>query len=127
MRKRKQAGPAMDLAGTRGAPARPARVSLIRVLMAGALLCCGVLFGLPGSVAKAQAQSASAPSHKGLTADEFSSQSRKVIHRAPRRVRIFTPRTLGPNAVRICNAHYEQEYRPSGTVIVPRMQCYWSN
>ena len=28
----------------------------------------------------------------------------------------------GPNAVRVCNAHYEQEYRPSGTVIVPRMQ-----
>jgi hypothetical protein len=31
----------------------------------------------------------------------------------------------GPNAVRVCNAHYEQEYRPSGTVIVPRMHCYW--
>jgi len=33
----------------------------------------------------------------------------------------------GPNAKRVCNAHYEQEYRPSGTVIVPRMQCYWTN
>jgi hypothetical protein len=32
----------------------------------------------------------------------------------------------GPNAVRVCNAHYEQEYRPSGTVIVPRMRCYWT-
>jgi hypothetical protein len=31
----------------------------------------------------------------------------------------------GPNAVRVCNAHYVQEYRPSGTVIVPRMSCYW--
>jgi hypothetical protein len=31
----------------------------------------------------------------------------------------------GPNAVRVCNAHYVQEYRPSGTVIVPRMHCYW--
>jgi hypothetical protein len=31
----------------------------------------------------------------------------------------------GPNAVRICNAHYVQEYRPSGTVITPRMHCYW--
>jgi hypothetical protein len=31
----------------------------------------------------------------------------------------------GPNAVRVCNAHYEQEFRPSGTVIVPRMHCYW--
>jgi hypothetical protein len=31
----------------------------------------------------------------------------------------------GPNAVRVCNAHYVQEVRPSGTVIVPRMSCYW--
>jgi len=33
----------------------------------------------------------------------------------------------GPDAVRVCNAHYEQEYRPSGTVIVPRMHCYWTH
>ncbi len=31
----------------------------------------------------------------------------------------------GPNAVRECNATYVQEYRPSGTVIVPRMHCWW--
>ena len=31
----------------------------------------------------------------------------------------------GPNAVRECSATYVQEYRPSGTVIVPRMSCYW--
>jgi hypothetical protein len=31
----------------------------------------------------------------------------------------------GPNAVRVCNATYVQEYRPSGTVIVPHMNCYW--
>jgi len=31
----------------------------------------------------------------------------------------------GPNAVRECNATYVQEYRPSGTVIVPRMSCFW--
>ena len=31
----------------------------------------------------------------------------------------------GPNAVRVCNAHYVQEYRPSGTVIVPRVACVW--
>jgi hypothetical protein len=33
----------------------------------------------------------------------------------------------GPNAVRVCNAHYEQEFRPSGTVIVPKMHCVWTN
>jgi len=31
----------------------------------------------------------------------------------------------GPNAVRDCSATYVQEFRPSGTVIVPRMSCYW--
>jgi hypothetical protein len=31
----------------------------------------------------------------------------------------------GPNAVRVCNATYVQEYRPSGTVIVPHMTCSW--
>jgi hypothetical protein len=31
----------------------------------------------------------------------------------------------GPNAVRECSATYVQEYRPSGTVIVPRMSCHW--
>ena len=31
----------------------------------------------------------------------------------------------GPNAVRECNAYYVQEARPSGTVITPRMSCYW--
>ena len=31
----------------------------------------------------------------------------------------------GPNAVRVCNANYVQEFRPSGTVIVPHMSCYW--
>jgi hypothetical protein len=31
----------------------------------------------------------------------------------------------GPNAVRDCTATYVKEYRPSGTVIVPRMNCFW--
>ena len=31
----------------------------------------------------------------------------------------------GPNAVRECNATYVQEYRPSGTVITPRVSCFW--
>ncbi|MDB5876573.1 MAG: hypothetical protein JWQ07_6015 [Ramlibacter sp.] len=31
----------------------------------------------------------------------------------------------GRNAVRDCTATYVQEYRPSGTVIVPHMNCYW--
>jgi hypothetical protein len=31
----------------------------------------------------------------------------------------------GPDAVRQCVAWIAPEYRPSGTVIVPRMHCWW--
>ena len=31
----------------------------------------------------------------------------------------------GPDAVRECNATYVQEFRPSGTVIVPHMSWHW--
>lgn len=58
------------------------------------------------------------------------------VRRPPKRLRIYPryqaepdgvyPRYFpGPNAVRECNATYVQEYRPSGTVIVPRMSCHW--
>ncbi len=91
--------------------------------MATAALLGGALAVLPASLSFAQGT----PSrHHGLSAEEFSAQSRQVIRRAPRRVRIYNSRNPGPYSVRICNAHYEQEYRLSGTVIVPRMQCYWS-
>jgi hypothetical protein len=32
----------------------------------------------------------------------------------------------GPNAVRQCVARYVTEHRPSGTVVVPRMRCWWA-
>jgi hypothetical protein len=71
---------------------------------------------------------------QALTPDDLA--ARPAPARPPRRVRIY-PRTLaepdgvyprynpGPNAVRVCNASYVPEYRPSGTVIVPRMTCVW--
>lgn len=31
----------------------------------------------------------------------------------------------GPNATRHCDSWLEKEYRPSGTVVVPRMRCIW--
>ena len=60
----------------------------------------------------------------------------RPVQRPPRRLRIYPryqaepddvyPRYYpGPNAVRVCNATYVPEYRPSGTVIVPRMSCVW--
>lgn len=59
----------------------------------------------------------------------------ETVRRRPPRIRVtpyyqeqgvaphYNP---GPDAKRVCDAHYEQEYRPSGTVIVPRMRCYWT-
>lgn len=37
------------------------------------------------------------------------------------------PRTTspGPNAKRYCRSWLAKEYRVSGTVIVPKMQCWW--
>jgi hypothetical protein len=57
-------------------------------------------------------------------------------NRPTRRVRIYPrydgeydgvyPRyNPGPNAVRDCTATYVEEHRPSGTVITPRMNCFW--
>lgn len=31
----------------------------------------------------------------------------------------------GPHAKRDCSVRYVSEYRPSGTVVVPRMSCWW--
>jgi hypothetical protein len=64
---------------------------------------------------------------------ELSAQNRKY-RRPPTRLRVYRsynpddvyPRYYpGPNAVRDCTATYVQEFRPSGTVITPRMNCFW--
>jgi hypothetical protein len=88
-----------------------------------------VAIGSP-SVAPAQAQTA-APR---LTQTQPAAEVPAQIRRPRARVRIYRnddvpdvyPRyNPGPNAVRECTATYVQEFRPSGTVIVPRMHCFW--
>ncbi len=85
------------------------------------LLMCGVVAVSATKVSAEAAAAAPSPAVHGMSAEEFSAQSRRILRR---RVPVYR-RALGPNAVRVCNAHYEQEFRPSGTVIVPRMNCYW--
>jgi hypothetical protein len=46
-------------------------------------------------------------------------RTRIVIH--PRSYSVELP----PSAKRYCNSWLEKEYRVSGPVIVPRMQCWW--
>jgi hypothetical protein len=84
-----------------------------------------------GILAPAQAQAASPETRLSVNAPAASDLSAQARH--PRRVRIYREDERGvypsyypgPNAVRDCTATYVKEYRPSGTVIVPRMNCFW--
>lgn len=93
----------------------------------------GLLF--PGSMA--QAQTSGLQTSSGLRAGmepiatDLSAQRRRSLRRVPiYRQEEWAPDVYprynpGRNAVRSCTAHYVEEYRPSGTVITPRMNCYW--
>ncbi|MFZ5731665.1 MAG: hypothetical protein ACOY4O_02945 [Pseudomonadota bacterium] len=90
------------------------------VIGVGALALASLLPGASvlaeQSVPKAQPAASSKPSD--LTAQ-------RRARRQPTRVRVYRS-FPGPNSQRVCNARYVQEYRPSGTVIVPLVNCYWS-
>jgi hypothetical protein len=54
------------------------------------------------------------------TTHEFAAQTTRP------RVTIYPRRQqLTANSVRQCRAQMVKEYRPSGTVVVPRMHCWW--
>jgi hypothetical protein len=57
--------------------------------------------------------------HRVRYTHEFAAQSRPRITVRPRRT------TPGPNAKRYCRSWLAKEYRVSGPVIVPQMQCWW--
>jgi len=83
--------------------------------------------------AAAQAQTAISGTQAGrkpaVSVTDASSQSRKLrrvpIYRPDWEPDVYPRYNPGPNAVRDCTATYVQELRPSGTVITPRMNCYW--
>jgi len=87
---------------------------------AAALILAPVFLGLvtfPQPRAFAQDRMAAATSF---------AQASEPPRRVPRIVVRPLPRTHpGPNSVRQCVSWLEPEYRPSGTVIVPRMHCLW--
>lgn len=89
----------------------------------------GLLF--PGAMAQAQPASGLRAATSGPAVTDMSAQRRRPLRRVPiYRQEEWAPDVYprynpGPNAVRSCTAHYVQEYRPSGTVITPRMNCYW--
>ena len=83
-----------------------------RLLVLAALTAFGVV--LSGPAAAAPKQTGVEPT---ATAD-LTAQRRARIH-------VFARRGPGPNSVRQCRSWLAQEYRVSGPVIVPRMQCWW--
>ncbi len=91
----------------------------------------GLCLSLAG--AEAQAQQGPAPGYRtAQAAPNVYVPRRRVYRRVPVYPRAghhdpdVIPRyNPGPNAVRVCTATYAQENRPSGTVITPRMSCYW--
>lgn len=103
-------------------------VRMIRFVAATA--CFGVVliacaFATPGARAQ-QASKADLQVAGAVQSLEMSAQSRR--RRPVTRLRVYRDyRYLPPTAVRACDAWYEQEFRPSGTVIVPRMRCRWVN
>ncbi|MHC2330804.1 hypothetical protein ACVIW0_000093 [Bradyrhizobium sp. USDA 4454] len=106
---------------------------VMKRIVAAALLAASVGLSLP--VGEARAQSAAAEARIGEPAPV--ARERVADRRRLRRVPVYRSRpdhwepdvipryNPGPNAVRECTATYVQEHRPSGTVITPRMNCFW--
>lgn len=85
---------------------------------------------LASAVVQAEPLVAAAQARSTRSTDLSAQRRLKRIPIYPREEEHWQPDVVprynpGPNAVRVCNAHYVQEARPSGTVIVPRMSCYW--
>ena len=92
---------------------------------AGLLLPASMAAGADG-VAGAAGRAAPHPPSTDMSAQRRRPLRRVPIYRQEEWAPDVYPRyNPGPNAVRVCTAHYVQEYRPSGTVITPRMNCYW--
>jgi hypothetical protein len=105
----------------------------MRIGIAARSLAFAVML-LPADAAQAQSTAAAAQMAKAPSSTtDFSAQGRRT-RRPPARI-LVTPRYNpddvypryypGRNAVRECTAHLVQEFRPSGTVITPRMNCFW--
>jgi hypothetical protein len=103
---------------------------VMRIGVAALSLAFAGIFLLPVAVPAQTAPRAQAS--QGVDTD-VSAQSR-TVRRPPTRLRVYPrynpddvyPRYFpGRNAVRDCTATYVQEFRPSGTVITPRVNCFW--
>ncbi|MGA7996002.1 MAG: hypothetical protein WCA28_13985 [Bradyrhizobium sp.] len=108
--------------------------AMVRIGTAAILVVLAGVFSLSASAQEALPQGLRAAPAAQPAATDISAQQR--VRRPPTRLHVqpyydanpddVYPRYYpGRNAVRDCNATYVQEFRPSGTVIVPRMNCFW--
>jgi hypothetical protein len=104
-------------------------IAAILVAFAGAVL-------LPAARAEAQTAPKSMRTAQASQPIVTEATAQRRNRRPTTRLRVYPNYELEPdgvypryypgrNAVRDCTATYVAEYRPSGTVIVPRMSCYW--
>ena len=106
---------------------------MMRIGTAAILLFFTGSFALPAAGAQAETAPSGIRTAQASQpmATEVSAQRRRPLRRLPIYPRyewepdVWPRYNPGPNAVRDCTATYVQEYRPSGTVIVPHMNCYW--
>ena len=105
----------------------------MRAKTALTLLCMGLFsqFCVGGAQAQTQIQTAGTEVRMAQAGSPDAPPPRKRPQTRLRVTPYYSPDGVyprynpGPDAVRECNATYVQEYRPSGTVIVPHMSCYW--
>jgi hypothetical protein len=114
---------------------KPVQAGVTMRIRIAALLAA---FACASSLPVAEATAQTAPSIRSQQAQlpaATDTSAQRRLRRPPTRLRVY-PNDPGPdgvypryypgrNAVRDCTATYVQEYRPSGTVIVPHMNCYW--
>ncbi len=89
------------------------------------LWCCALAVALTAGAARPA--SAGSSGAGGLSMDALSSRnSDEFAAKSRPRVTIY-PRSIhpGPNSKRHCYSWLAKEYRISGTVVVPRMRCWW--
>jgi hypothetical protein len=109
---------------------------MMRIRTAAIWVAFAGVLSLPAAGANAQTVALGARTAQASQPAATETSAQRRVRRPPTRLRVYPnydpgpegvyPRyNPGPNAVRECNATYVQEYRPSGTVIVPRMSCYW--
>jgi hypothetical protein len=109
---------------------------MMRIRTAAILVAFAGAFGLPVAGAGAQSAPAGVRTAQASQPVDTEASAQRRIRRPLTRLRVYPNYQPGPdgvypryfpgrNAVRDCSATYVQEYRPSGTVIVPRMSCFW--